>query len=137
MNTASHVAVSNRRNLRLRWSGITTLLAIIIFMEAVFAGAMLSGIDWARGAHSVNALIVTAVTMGAGFGGVLTLRNTRHGLRLGLSLLSLAALMLLQIAIGVLQSRGTNLLWLHIPLGVAVVSFAVHAVTVARRLGED
>jgi hypothetical protein len=37
------------------WSVITNLIALAVLMEAVFAGAMFSGVGWARTAHAVDA----------------------------------------------------------------------------------
>jgi hypothetical protein len=48
-------------------------------------------------------------------------------LKLGLALLSLAAMLLLQAAAGALTAKGTNLLWVHVPLGVALYGFAMRA----------
>ena len=102
-------------SLREWWSVITTLLLAAIFIEAVFAGAMLSGVDWARPAHRVNAAVLIASTLIAGLAAIVTLRRVAHGLRLGLTLLSLAAAIFLQAAIGALSAKGANLLWSSCP----------------------
>ncbi len=122
-------------SLRQWWRVITTLLLAAIFLEAVFAGAMLSGIDWARTAHRVNAAILIASTLAAGLVAVVTLRRVAHGPKLGLTLLSLAAVVFLQAALGALSAKGANLLWVHVPLGVALFGFAVRAAAAARKLG--
>jgi hypothetical protein len=137
MNTANYAAAANAPNLRRWWNGVTTLLVIAVFAEAMFAGAMLSGVGWARTAHTVNAGVLIASTLAAGLVSVVTLRRVPHGLQLGLTLLSLAAAVLLQAAIGVLAAKGANLLWAHVPLGVALVGFAAQAAAGARRLGEE
>jgi hypothetical protein len=80
-------------------------------MEAVFAGAMLSGVGWARMAHAVNAGIGVTSAFIAGLICVITLRGIANGFRLGLTLLSLAAVLFIQAAVGALSARGTNLLW--------------------------
>ena len=145
MNTA-HAAVDlNRsiessqanRNLRQWWRVITALLVATFFMEAVFAGAMLSGVGWALRAHSVMAAVLIASTLTAGVVAVVTLRRIRHGPKLGLTLLSLAAVAFVQAALGALSAKGANLTWIHVPLGVALVAFAGQAVAAARRLGGD
>ena len=64
------------------------------------------------------------------------LRRIPQGLKLGLTLLSLAALLLLQTALGRSAAHGAKLLWLHVPLGVALVGLAGQALAAARRLGE-
>jgi len=43
--------------------------------------------------------------------------------------------MILQIAVGWSAARGVNLLWIHVPLGVALVGVAGRAVAAAHRLG--
>jgi hypothetical protein len=132
--TAAHVPGAN---LRPWWSIVTVGLAFAIFAQAVFAGAMLSGFDWARAAHAANALIVVGVTFAAGLAAIVTLRRTRNGLKLGLLLLGLAAAVFVQFALGRLAAKGANLMWVHVPLGVVLVGFAGQAIAVARRLGEE
>jgi hypothetical protein len=130
----SPVPTNQSRNLRRWWSVITSLMALAVLMEAIFAGAMMSGVGWARAAHSVNAAVLIASAFTAGLVCVVTLRGIPDGLKLGLALLSLAAVVLLQAAIGALTAKGTNLLWVHVPLGVALFGFAVRAAAGARRL---
>jgi hypothetical protein len=120
--------------LRQWWSVITILLVVAVFIEAVFAGAMLSGVGWARTAHSANAAMLIASTITAGIVSAVTLRRVRHGPKLGLTLLSLAALIFIQAAVGALSAKGANLLWVHVPLGVASFGLAVRAAADARRL---
>lgn len=125
------------RNPRRRWTVITTLLVAAIFSEAVFAGVMLSGADWGRTAHLLNAVLLIASTLIAGLVAVVTLRRIPHGPKLGLTLVSLAVVIFLQTAVGRSSAKGANLMWVHVPLGVALVGFAAQAATGARRLGED
>ena len=122
------------RNQRHRWSVITAMLVAVVFIEAVFAGAMLSGFDWARTAHSVTAAMLIASSIAAGLVSVVTLRRISHGPTLSLILLSLAAAVCLQAALGVLSAKGDNLLWAHVPLGVASFGIAAKAAARARRL---
>lgn len=134
----STVPTDQSRNLRRRWSVITSLIALAVLMEAIFAGAMMSGVGWARAAHAVNATVLIASAFTAGLVCVLTLRRSPDGLKLGLALLSLGAVVLLQAAVGALTAKGTNLLWVHVPLGVALFGFAMRAAADARRLhGND
>ncbi len=125
----------NVRRPRRWWVVITCLLIAAIFAQAVFAGLMLSGFDWARAAHAANAMALIAATLAAGVAAVATLRRTPHGLKLALTLLSLALVLLLQTAVGKLAAQGTNLMWVHVPLGVALVGLAMQALNGARRLG--
>ena len=134
----STVPTGQSRHLRRWWSVITNLIAFAILMEAVFAGAMLSGVGWARTAHAVNATFAVASAFIAGLICVITLRGISNGFKLGLTLLSLAAAVLIQAAVGAYSAKGTNLLWIHIPLGVALFGFATRAAAGARRLhGRD
>jgi hypothetical protein len=125
------------RNLRQGWRIFTVCLVASFFMEAIFAGAILSDVGWARSAHSATAMLLIASTLTAGLVSAVTLRRFRHGPRLVVVLLSLAALALVQAVVGVLSAKGANLIWLHVPLGVALVALAGQAVASARRLGED
>ena len=117
------------------WTVITAALAAAIFIEAVFAGAMLSGAGWAREAHAAGAAILIVSTVGAGLASLATLRRVPQGLKLGLILLSLGLVVFLQAAVGAMTAKGANLLWVHVPLGVALVGFAGQAMAGARRLG--
>ena len=117
------------------WVAIVTLLAAAAFLEAVFAGAMLSGAGWARAAHRATALLLIASTAASGLVSFITLRRTPGGLKLAISLTALAALLVLQAAVGVLSAKGANLLWAHVPLGVVLVGLAGQTAIAARGLG--
>jgi hypothetical protein len=123
------------RKLRLWWTVITASLLAATFSEAVFAGAMLSGVAWGRAAHSLNAAVLAAATLLAGIVSVVTLRRIPHGTKLGLTLLALAVVVVLQTVLGRFSAHGANLLWIHVPLGVALAGFAAQAAAGARRLG--
>ena len=109
------------------WSIIIALLAIAVFGEAIFAGAMLSGVAWAHTAHAMNARILIAATIIASFGAFVGLRNSPRRKKFGWLLLSFTVMIVLQSALGVFTAKGINLLWVHVPLGVALFSIAVHA----------
>jgi hypothetical protein len=130
----STVSNDQGRNLRRRWTVITSLLVVALFLEAVFAGAMLSGASWARAAHGLTAVIVIGSTVTASLVALLTLRRIPHGPKLGFTLLLLAAVAILQAAVGAASAKGAILLWVHVPLGVALVGFAALAAASARRL---
>ena len=125
------------RNLRLGWTVFTILLAGGFFLEAIFAGSILSGVTWARKAHAATAMILIASALTGALVGLVTLRRFRHGPRLGLTLLSLAAAALVQAALGAMSAKGANLTWIHVPLGVALVSLAGLAALAARGMGRD
>jgi hypothetical protein len=124
-------------NLRQWWSVIASLLVFIIFSQAVFAGAMLSGFDWARAAHAANAMIVVAATVTASLVAVVTLRRIQNGVKFALLLLALAAVVCVQFALGRLAAKGANVMWAHVPLGVALVALAGQSARGARTLGEE
>jgi hypothetical protein len=123
--------------LRQRWSVVAALLMTAAFMPAVFAGAMLSGIGWARAAHLVNAVALAVAAIVAGLVAIVTLRRISQGSKLGVTLLSLAGVVFLQAAIGRLSANGANLMWLHVPLGVALVGLAARGMAGAGRLGNE
>jgi hypothetical protein len=128
-------AESTTSKLRNLWSIIAVSLVTVIFMEAALAGAILSGIDGALKAHMVVAGIMVASTILAGSVSVITLRRVQGGGSFSFILVVLAALTTFQMAIGKLSAHGANLLWAHVPLGVALFGLAALAVVRARRLG--
>ncbi|MCE9650469.1 MAG: hypothetical protein K8R18_12680 [Parvibaculum sp.] len=121
--------------LRRRWSVIAVLIASAILVQAAFAGAMLSGVDFAFAAHKAMAALLIASTFTAGLVATIALRRIPNGLKLGLMLLALAFAIGLQTAIGKMSANGVNLMWLHVPLGVALVGFAMQAISAARKIG--
>lgn len=138
MAVQSIEAVRQTGSARRLWSVVTVLIAGLVLLEAVFAGAMFSGVDWALTAHKASAVGLMLSTLIAGLTAVIALRRTQNGPRLGLTLLAMAAALFFQAAIGFQTAKGVNLLWLHVPLGVALFNFAVQAVAGARRLpGSD
>ncbi|MDR3499528.1 MAG: hypothetical protein P4L72_09910 [Parvibaculum sp.] len=125
-------APANR--LRIWWTGIALLIAGGLFLQAGFAGAMLSGSAFALGAHKLTASILIAATLVSSLVATVSLRRIENGTRFGVTLLVLALALALQFAVGKLSANGANLLWLHVPLGVALVGLAAHAIRGARRL---
>ncbi|HWA61243.1 MAG TPA: hypothetical protein VG939_07700 [Caulobacteraceae bacterium] len=123
------------RSPRALWSAIALALMAAMFLEAVLAGAMLSGQAWALGAHRMAAGLVIAAALGAGAASLVVLRRIPGGRTFAPTLLGLGAAAFSQAVLGVLTAKGQNLLWLHVPLGVALVGLAGQAVASARRLG--
>ena len=119
------------------WRIIAIVLVVAIFLQAVFAGAMLSGFDWARAAHAANGVVVVAATFVAALAALVTLRRTPGGWRFALLLFALAAVAFVQFALGRMAAKGANLMWVHVPLGVMLVGLAGQVVAGARKLGED
>jgi hypothetical protein len=116
------------------WGVVTSLLLAAVFLEAVFAGALLSGYGWALAAHGATAGILIASATVAALVALATLRRVPGGWKLGLTLSALAVLLVAQAAVGMLTEKGTNLLWLHVPLGVGLFGLARQAVADAGRL---
>jgi len=125
------------RRSRRWWSTATTGLVAALFLQAVFAGAMLSGVEWARPAHRMTAAVIIAWTLLAAVVSTIMLGRIAGGPKLSLALFGLAAAEFLQMAAGSAVAKGANLMWLHIPLGVALVAFAGAAAAMARRLGGE
>lgn len=50
--------------------------------------------------------------------------------------MALAAAVFVQTAIGHMAAKGAPLLWVHVPLGVALFGLAAQALACARRLGQ-
>jgi hypothetical protein len=124
-------------NQRLLWSAVTIALLTGFFVEAIFAGAMLSGVAWGRRAHAILAACLIVATLAAGVFSTITLRRLRRGLTLGLALLALGTISMVQGAVGAMSAKGVNLTWAHVPLGVAVVVLAAAAVAAARGIGGE
>ncbi len=131
MTAAPEQGSSAQRRL---WVSITSLIAIMAFLEPVFAGAMLSGIEGARIAHAAGAAVLVTSTLIAAALAVVTLFRSPGGGKLARILFVLAAAVFTQAVVGVMASKGAPLLWLHIPLGVAVFGFATRAAGLARAL---
>jgi hypothetical protein len=125
---------SEPSSLRRWWCVITIALMIAVFIQAAFAGAMLSGLGWAHSAHAATAGLLMASSLIAGLVAIVTLRRIQHGRKLGFTLLALGALIVIQLATGGAAEHGTNIMWLHVPLGVALVGIATQAASAARRL---
>ena len=121
--------------LRRSWVAATALLTISICAQPVLAGLLLSGAAWAREAHRATAAALIVLAVAAALAGLIALRRTAEGRRLILALLWLSAGVVFQAAAGALSAKGLNLLWLHLPLGVALVGQSLHATALARRLG--
>jgi heme A synthase len=114
------------------WRLVAIALAAGVFLEAAFAGAMLSGQGWARAAHGATAGLLVAAAAVAGLAALATRRGRSLGL--GWTLLALAAGLIVQAALGALTAhRGANLLWAHVPLGVLLTVLVAQAALAPRR----
>lgn len=95
---------------------------------------MLSAEGWGRTAHGITALALVGV-IAAGIAAALTVRATgRDASSLTVLLFALAVILFAQTVIGRLSAEGQNLLWLHVPLGVALLGLTVQPARIASRL---
>jgi multisubunit Na+/H+ antiporter MnhF subunit len=116
------------------WVAVTRLLMILIFLQSVFAGLLLSGEGWGRTAHRLTAYGLVAGVLLAGVIATVTLRRVPAGPRLATLLIALGLALAAQMAVGIMSANGERLLWLHVPLGVALVGFAAETVSATRQL---
>jgi len=120
------------------WSVVTGLIFAGVFMQSVFAGFLLSGDGWGRSAHSLTATLLIAGTLIASIVAAITLRrSSERGGRFAASLFALAIVLVIQTAVGHRSADGENLLWLHVPLGVALVVLTILPVRMAWQLRHE
>lgn len=129
-------AAPESRGQRQVWAVVALLIAGGVLLEAVFAGAMLSGTLWARPAHFIVAFLLTLAALAAGAVAALTLRHVPQGPRLARSLLAIGGICIAQAILGVASAKGAPLLWAHVPLGAALLALAAVAALRARQLGQ-
>ena len=116
------------------WVAFTTLLTWAVFLQAVTAGRILTGDEWARDAHRIAAGLVTIAAVVGGLIALVRLRDRAGGHRLGLMLLAIGVGLLLQHGLGTAAANSEDTLWLHIPVGVALVILLMRLDMFARRL---
>lgn len=116
------------------WAVSTWLLLAAVFSQSIFAGFLLSGDEWGRTAHGFMALGLVATTLVVGIAAAITLRHAPQGRRLAAWLFALAVCLAIQTVVGRRSAEGEDLLWLHVPLGVALVGLTLQPVRVARRI---
>jgi hypothetical protein len=117
------------------WTVFTSVLTLAVFLQAVTAGRILTGDEWARDVHRIAAglLIIAAVV-----GGLVALRRLRGrggGRRFGLLLVVMGVGLFVEHRLGTAAADGEDTLWVHVPLGVALVGLMVRIDMLARRLG--
>jgi hypothetical protein len=131
---APEIEMPTDRRIGRGWMALTTATMWAILFQAVTAGRMLSGDDWARTAHRTAAGLLTLVVLAAGLGALAVLRERTGGRRLALVLIALAVCLIIQYRLGAAAADGEDVLWLHIPVGVALFGFSLRANMLARRL---
>jgi heme A synthase len=117
------------------WTITTAVLGWAIFLQAITAGRILSGDDWARDAHNIWANVLFLAALVAGIVAAFRLHGRPHGRRMAVMLLALAAALFLQMGLGIQAAEGEDTLWIHVPLGVGIMAFAAQPMHLARRLG--
>lgn len=118
------------------WSVFTTVLTWAVFLQAVTAGRILAGDDWARDAHRIAAGLLFIAALAGGLVALVRLRDRAGGRRLGWLLVAMGAALAVQHRLGTAAADGGDTLWIHVPLGVALLALMIRVDMVARRLGE-
>jgi hypothetical protein len=117
------------------WIAFTTILTWAVFLQAVTAGRILTGDDWARDVHRTSAgLLVMAAVVG-GLVALVRLSDRAGGRRFGFMLVATGVGLFVQYGLGTAAAHGDDTLWLHVPLGVAFVALMMPLNMQARRLG--
>ncbi len=116
------------------WAALARVLMIAVFAQSIFAGIFLSGEGWGRAFHRFTAYGLVAMTLAAGIVAVVALARTEVGRRFAFRLVAFGLGLVVQMVLGMLSAEGERLLWLHIPLGVALVGAAAGLEGAARTL---
>jgi hypothetical protein len=115
---------------RLVWA-LARVQAAMVFLQAVFAGGFLSGRTGLRHAHGVNAGLLWVVSIALIVVAVAAWRRGRSPGAVAAVAVAQWAALEVQIAAG-----EAGLLWIHIPLGVAIFGIAV-ATVIGTRMGRS
>ena len=116
------------------WIVFTRFMTAAVFVQAITAGRILSGDSWARDAHrSVAGLLVLAAVAG-GLIAFVRLRERNGGRRFGLALVAVGVGLFAQYALGMAAADGEDTLWLHIPIGVALLGFTMRLDSLVHRI---
>ena len=138
MSTATEPAVPaepvNRAPAR-AWAMFTTVLTWAVFLQAVTAGRILTGDEWARDVHRTAAGLLFLMAVGGGVVALVRLRDHARGQRFGLMLVAIGVGLFVQHGLGTAAANGEDTLWIHVPLGVALVGLLAQASQLARRVG--
>lgn len=117
------------------WTAVARLLMIAAFAQSIFAGVFLSGEGWGRTAHRLTAYGLVATALIAGIVAVAVLARMEGGPRFAFGLVAFGLGLVVQMVLGLLSADGERLLWLHIPLGVALIGAAAGLEGAVRTLG--
>jgi hypothetical protein len=105
-----------------------------VFLQSVTAGRILSGDDWARTTHRTAAGLLFLAALVAGIVALVNLRGRPERGRMAALLLGLAVALFAQHGLGTAAAEGNDVLWLHVPVGVAMVGFSLQPNVLARSL---
>jgi hypothetical protein len=117
------------------WTVFTAVLTWAVFLQAVTAGRVLTGDEWARDVHRIAAGLLLIVAVVGGLVALVRLRDRAGGRRFGWLLVAMGVGLLVQHSLGTAAADGDDTLWIHVPLGVALLALMVRVDMVARRVG--
>jgi hypothetical protein len=118
------------------WMVFTTVLTWAVLLQAVTAGRILAGDDWAHDVHRIAAGLLFIAALAGGLVALVRLRDRAGGRRLGWLLVVMGVGLAVQHRLGTTAADGEDTLWIHVPLGVALLGLMVRIDVRARRLGE-
>jgi hypothetical protein len=116
------------------WTVFTAVLTWAVFLQAVTAGRVLTGDEWARDVHRIAAGLLLIVAVVGGLVALVRLRDRAGGRRFGWLLVAMGVGLFVQHSLGSAAADGDDTLWIHVPLGVALLALMVRVDMVARRV---
>ena len=117
------------------WIAFSTILTLVVFFQAVTAGRILAGDEWARDVHHTVASLLILATVGGGIVALVRVRGRTGGRRFGLMLVAIGVMLFVHHRLGTAATDGDNTLWIHVPLGVALLGLVVETMHLACRVG--
>jgi hypothetical protein len=114
----------------LRVAGV--LFALSVLAQAVLAGLFVTGDVGMLTMHGTNAVVVAVAALLYIVAAIILVRKDRGARRLVILGVVAFVLTFVQIAVG-----GAQILWLHIPLGVAIFATAVRLVGLSFAYGKE
>ena len=103
------------------WAVFTRVLTLGVFVQAFSAGSLLDGHSWARDVHRGVGVALVVAALAGGLVALIVLRDAPGGRRFGTYLVVAGVALLAQYALGRAAADGHETLWLHVPIGVALV----------------